>query len=233
MMPQPAFILFGTAHIFMLAVVICISIIVCYAARQDHKHQLVLPLALILILHEIFNLWFSIGVEGQPWQQNLPLHLCRMNAILCAYMLVRRSYRVFEVSYFWAMAGSVSALVTPDIQVGFPDIRYLSFIVGHTSGILAILYAIFSFGFRPRLRSLGFALSVTAAYAIAVGALNYLLDSNYLFLRAKPQASSILDLFGPWPQYLLGLVAIAIISCIFCYLPFAVIAYFRRTAKLT
>ena len=135
---------------------------------------------IFLILHEIFNLWFSIGVEGLPWQQSLPLHLCRLSAILCAYLLVRRSYRVFEVSYFWAMAaGSVSALVTPEIQVGFPDIRYLSFILGHTSGILAILYAIFSFGFRPRLSSLGLALSVSAVYAIAVGALNYLLGTNY------------------------------------------------------
>ena len=232
-MSPPVFILFGTAHLLTLAVVLSISIIVCYAARHDRNHRLALPLALFLILHEIFNLWFSIGVEGQPWQHNLPLHLCRLNAILCAYLLLRRSYRVFEVSYFWAMAGSVSALVTPDIVVGFPGIRYLSFIIGHTSAVLAILYAIFSFGFRPRLRSLGLALSVSAVYATIVGALNYLLDSNYLFLRAKPQASSVLDLFGPWPLYLPGLVVIAMISCVLCYLPFAVIAYFRQTAKHT
>ena len=148
-------------------------------------------------------------------------------------MLVRRSHRVFEVSYFWAMAGSVSALVTPDLQVGFPDVRYLSFMIDHAGGVLAILYAIFRFGFRPYLHSLGVALLVSAVYAIAVSVVNFLFDSNYLFLRAKPEAPSVLDLFGTWPQYLFGLVVIAVLSCGLSYLPFAVITRFHRSAKPT
>ncbi len=105
--------------------------------------------------------------------------------------------------------------------------------IGHAGGVLAILYAIFRFGFRPQLRSLGVALLVSAVYAIAVSVLNYLLGSNYLFLMAKPEAPSVLDLFGPWPQYLLGLVMIAVLSCGLSYLPFAVITIFQRPAKLT
>ncbi len=230
-MSPPAFTLFGVAHFLTLAVVLCVSLIVCYVARLNRAHRLVFPFALFLIVHEMFKIWFSIGVDGRPWQQSLPLDLCRLNAFLCAYLLIHRSYRVFEVSYFWAMAGSVSALMTPNIQVGFPDVRYLSFITGHASGVLAVLYAIFGFGFLPRLRSLGIALLVTAVYSVAVGAVNYLLDTNYLFLRAKPEAASVLDLLGPWPQYLLGLAVIAVLGSGLCYLPFAMIARFRRTAK--
>jgi hypothetical integral membrane protein (TIGR02206 family) len=68
----------------------------------------------------------------------------------------------------------------------------------------------------------GIALGVTGAYALLIAPLNYLLDANYLFLRAKPEGASILDFFGPWPYYLIGLIGVAIATCLIAYLPFAI-----------
>lgn len=220
MTEAPAFTLFGTSHLVTLTVVTGIVVAAAWGGRQ-RRIPLALPLALFLLAQELVKLWLFVAVYDQRWLASLPLDLCRLNALLCAWMLIRRSYRTFEVSYFWAMAGSTSALLTPDLQAGFPDPRYLAFFVGHASGIVAVVYAIFGFGFRPRLRSLGFALAITALYALLIAALNPLLDTNYLFLQRKPASPSVLDLFGPWPYYLIGLMGVAAVACAACYLPFA------------
>ncbi len=94
--------------------------------------------------------------------------------------------------------------------------------------MLATLYAIFGYGFRPRLRSIAITLAVTGIYVIVIAGLNYLLDANYLFLRAKPQAATVLDFFGPWPIYVFGLFGLAILVCFLCYTPIVLARRFSR-----
>lgn len=217
----PAFALFGGAHLAALTAVVIAALAVAGLARHDRRRHLAAALAVFLVAHEFVKLWLFIGVDGQSWRLSLPLDLCRANALLCAYLLLRRSYPVFEVSYFWAMAGSSSALLTPDLRQGFPDVHFLTFFAGHGSGIVAVCYAMGGYGFRPTRRSLGRALIVTAVYAVLIGLLNLALDTNYLFLRRKPEAASVLDLFGPWPWYVAGLLVVAALACVVVWLPFA------------
>ena len=179
-------------------------------------------LAVLLGLVVVVKPVLFIGVYGHPWGQSLPLDLCRLNEALCAWMLFRRSYRVFEVAYFLAMAGSVSALAMPDLVHGYPDPRFLMFFTSHGLAVVAVLYAVFGWGFRPTLRSVGI-------YTLLIAALNPLLDANYLFLRAKPEGASVLDHLGPWPFYVIGLIGLAVVACLLCYLPFALAA--RRSSS--
>ena len=62
---------------------------------------------------------------------------------------------------------------------------------------------------------------VTASYTLLVAGINLVLDTNYLFLRAKPQGASIMDYFGPWPIYIAGNVVLTIALFFLAYLPFA------------
>ncbi len=52
------------------------------------------------------------------------------------------------------------------------------------------------------------ALAVTAAWAVAVFAFNLAAGTNYGYLNAKPAATTVLDLLGPWPWYLLSELAV-------------------------
>lgn len=165
-----------------------------------------------------------VGVYDQPLAQSIPLDLCRINEFFCAYLLLARSYRMFEIAYFLAIAGSTSALLMPDLLHGFPDPRFLSFFLSHGLSVLAVLYAVFGFGFRPTLGSVGRIILFLGLYTAAIALINLLLDSNYLFLCRKPEGASILDYLGPWPVYVLGLFTLAVVACFLCYLPFA----FRR-----
>ena len=217
------FELFGLSHIAALATVLLASGATVRVARYDDHHRLALPLAAFLIAHEIFK-FLLFGVVDGSWDISVPLDLCRLNALLAAYLLIRRSYAVFEISYFWAMAGSTAALLNPDVRNDFPDVRYFTFFIGHAAPILVVIYAIVGFGFRPTRHSLFKALLVTGAYALVIAGVNYALNTNYLFLREKPQGASVLDHLGPWPYYVLWLLAMAAVACVIGYLPFA----FRR-----
>lgn len=93
--------------------------------------------------------------------------------------------------------------------------------------VLMVLYAVFAFGFRPTLRSVGIVVLFLGIYTLAMAGVNLLLDSNYLFLCRKPEGASIMDFLGPWPIYVFALIGIAIVACFVCYLPFA----FRRNPR--
>jgi hypothetical integral membrane protein (TIGR02206 family) len=191
------------------------------AAPRDHHHRLAQAIAALLLVQEAAKLYFFIGINDLPWQRHLPLDLCRINEFVCVYMLARRSFRAFEVAYFWAMGGSAMAMITPDLAQSFPDPRFLLFFLGHGLVLLATLYAIFAYHFRPSLGSVARTLAISGVYAVIVSGLNYLLDANYLFLRAKPQGASVLDYLGPWPVYIFGLCALATVISLACYAPFA------------
>lgn len=221
-MSQPEFVLFGAGHVGTLTLIVALAVATGLYGRRRNGAAFPRGLAATLLIQEAVKLYYFIGVADEPWQTNLPLHLCRVNELLCAVMLVARSYRVFEVSYFLAMAGSVSAMLTPALAVGFPGPEFVLFFVGHGLTVLAVVYAIAAYGFRPRPRSILITLGTVACYAAVIAPLNYVLDSNYLYLRAQPEPATFLALFGPWPYYVFALFGLVFVACGLAYAPFAV-----------
>lgn len=218
---DPAFLPFGTDHFAALAVVAAAAVLAGRSARPAAP-WLGWLIAAALIVQELIKLQLFIGELGQDWRRSLPLDICRINELVCVYMLMRRSYRAFEVAYFWAMGASVAAMLTPSLPSGFPSAQYFLFFLGHGLSVLAVIYAIFALGFRPRLSSLFLCLGVTACYAVLMVPVNLLLDANYLFLREPPPGPTLIDLLGPWPVYLFALFGLAALVSALCYLPFAV-----------
>lgn len=225
MSTSPEFVLFGHVHLLTLALILALCVWLGRVARRSDTHRLatmLAPVAVVLVVLELGKLAVAIGIYGYSWTHALPLDLCDVNSFLCAYMLVLRSYRTFEVAYFWTMGGSVTALLTPNLALGFPDPVFITFFLGHGLVVGAVVCGIFGYGFRPRPKSVVITLAVTALYAAIVGGLNVILGTNYMFLCEKPAGRSLLDFLGPWPIYLFGLAGVTVLVCWLCYLPFAV-----------
>ena len=217
---MPTFDLFGPSHLAALAATLLAGIAMIRVSPAHGVTPLARGMAWTLLVLVVIKPIFYITVYDWPWTISLPLALCRINEFLCIYMLLKRSYRVFEIAYFLAI-GSVAALLTPDLPVGFPDTRFLLFFLSHGLTVLAVLYTIFAYGFRPTLRSVGAVFVFLALYTVLIAGLNLLLEANYLFLMEKPEGATILDYLGPWPVYVFVMVGMAIALCLLCYLPFA------------
>jgi hypothetical integral membrane protein (TIGR02206 family) len=222
---ESTFILFGVSHVLTLAAIVSFALatrpLACKASRTGKEHIVAYVLAAILLVYQITHMAILVGVVDRPWSESLPLHLCQMNMFVCAAMLVLRSYRIFEVAYFWGIGGSVAAMLTPDLTSAFPDPVYVIFFLGHTVTVISVLYAVWGYGFRPRFRSVGVTVFVTFVYMSMVMAVNMLFDTNYMYLRAKPEGASVLDYLGPWPWYVMGVVGLGSVVCLLCYAPFA------------
>lgn len=168
------------------------------------------------------TVWLLIAERPVDLGLVLPFHICYFLNLLFPVMLWRRWYFLFEVSYFMVMAGCIQALLTPDLQSSFPDHFNLRYFFVHIGLTQSILYAIFVFDFRPTWRGLGKSLLWINLYFVFVAGVNWLLGTNFMYIRQKPPSPTMLDLFGDWPWYILGGELLALMLFTLVMLPFAV-----------
>lgn len=230
-----SFVLFGPDHVTTILIIVAVSIavpiVVRRAATGGAQRWIATILAVALLANELSKMWVRAYWYGAPIVEVLPLHLCSAAAFLTAYVLVRRRYAVYEIVYFWGLGGTLQAILTPDLQQGFPSISYMIFFLGHGLVILGVIYATVVYDFRPTLHSVKKTIIVTLVYMALVAPLNIALGTNYLYLRHKPEQPSLMDYFGPWPWYILGLIAAGVISCLAYYAPFGLVAWLSKRRK--
>lgn len=175
----------------------------------------------LLSLQGIFTVW-EVCVKDWSAAYSLPLHLCDVAVILAGIMLLSKSKILFEITYFWGMGGSIQALLTPDLAYPFPHFMFFFFFVYHGAIITAILFKIFSENYTVLFKSIFRVFAFTNAYALAIAGVNLFTHGNYLFICRKPLNASLIDYLGPWPWYIISLEAVAMLTFLICYLPFAI-----------
>lgn len=167
-------------------------------------------LALLLLAGQIADPFIAHGLGWLSWRNSLPLELCDAGGFAIMVALWQHRQLPFELAFFWGLGGTLQAILTPDLDsaVPFPHPEYLRFFGLHIGIVAGVFYLGPGLGMRPRPGAQWRVLGLTLLYAAGVGMVNYALGANYMYLCAKPTASP-LDVFGPWPWYLVGATAIA------------------------
>lgn len=220
------FELFGPAHVAALGVVLAINLLII-ANRQRFslpmRQRFRASLAVVLLANEaVWHLW-NLTTGQWTIQTMLPLHLCSVLVFASAYMLLTRSYKIYEFAYFLGIGGALQALLTPDAGIyGFPHLRFFQVIISHGAIVTAAIYMTFVEGYRPYPGSLKRVFIWTNIYMVAVFILNQVIGSNYLFIAHKPETASLIDALGPWPWYILSLEIIGAGMCLLLYAPYAI-----------
>ena len=141
--------------------------------------------------------------SGYDIAEDLPLFLCGLMGLIIPFFTTTRKYWMFEILVFWVLAGTIQSVITPDIDEAFPTFNFIRYWVVHLGLIMIMLYAFFVFKMKPTLKSVFKSFGALQIYVVSMFLINYLLGSNYFYLNRKPEATTLLDLFGDWPIYLL------------------------------
>lgn len=220
---EPRFVPFGPDHLAAVGLPVAGGLVLARLVRARPEGRAALGVRLVLaglilllialVLVKAFRgRWLSLEI--------LPLHLCDMALLLAVYALFTRSRAVAEVLWFWAGAGTILAMLTPDVAVGFPHWQFLVFFGLHGLVVMATLVLVFGFSLAPRAASARRVFLLTAAYAAAVGAVNAVLGTNFMFLCRKPPNPTLLDAFGPWPIYVGVAAVLGLLLFLLLELPF-------------
>src|SRR5580658_9158563 len=81
---------------------------------------------------------------------SLPLALCDMAALVAAAACWFRIPVLVELTYFWGLAGTLQAVITPDLNAGFPHLVFFQYMVGHLGIVVAALYLVVGLRITPR-----------------------------------------------------------------------------------
>lgn len=234
---EPTFVAFGPAHLIVMALTLVIpALLVAWvktARSEKLASRVAITLAIILLINEALAFGWKWHIGTLTWQNNLPMHLCDWATFTVAATCFWRRQLAYELSYFWGLAGTLQAIVTPNLQLGFPTVNFIVFFLSHCGIVAAILYLTFAFPLRPTWRSIGRAYGWLLFYAACAGLVDWVTGANYGFLRAKPLGASLLDFFGPWPWYIPVTTLLALAFFVLYYLPFAVADWVKARKNRT
>jgi len=224
------FILFGTSHIISILLAITLSIFIPIFAKKklsEHYQHIVGSLIGYIVMSS-YIIWTVLEIIAGSFdlKLHLPIHLCRMANLLLPFVMVSRSYLIYEILYFWGLSGMLQAVITPDIAAGFPHFQFFRFWFAHHGMIIALIYATVVYGMRPSLKSVFKAMFALNIFLLVSIIANILLDANYFWICGKPineigeHVPSLLDYLGPWPWYILVAEFVALAHFLLAYIPF-------------
>jgi hypothetical integral membrane protein (TIGR02206 family) len=165
--------------------------------------------------------WFIARGTWSP-DFNLPLHLTDVVTVVSVLALWTARPLLVEFTWFWGLTASLQAVLTPDLgSADFPELLYWTFFITHAGAVVAALVLVVARRIIPRPGAVKRVFAATVVVAAAAGAANLAAGGNYMWLREKPEAGSLLDFMGPWPWYILSAAALALLLFTLLAAPFS------------
>ena len=144
----------------------------------------------------------KIGTTIAVWREGnlttdyaLPMHLCDWALIATVVALTLQGQLCFELAYFWGLAGTAQALITPALD-STSFWRIFAFFTVHSGIPASVLWLIFDFKMRPQRGAWLRVAAWSQLYLVVALAVNAASGGNYGFLSARPSIRSMLDFFS-------------------------------------
>src|SRR5262249_23749100 len=124
---RPSFVMFGPAHLAMMALAAIAPVLLAFAARKAPALDRPFRLVLAALLLGGWICWLLLFWQ-RGWltlANGLPLNLCDWAAVAMIVALIGKRPFAYELGYFWGLGGSLQGLITPDIAYDFPDPQFI------------------------------------------------------------------------------------------------------------
>jgi hypothetical integral membrane protein (TIGR02206 family) len=225
------FVLFGHQHLIVIALTFAVpAILVTVQRRSRQRADAAIRRFFAGLLTGTWVAWYVLFI-GRHWLgigNALPMNLCDWATIALLAALIRPGQKAYELAYFWALAGTMQGLVTPDVNFAFPEPQFVLFLLGHATIIASVIYLTFGTGMRPAPESIPRVMLWTLGYAASAALVDGLLGANYGFFRAKPGHATFYDLMPVWPYYIPEVVALGVLAILLLYAPWYIADRLRK-----
>ena len=220
------FVLFGPAHLVVLALAVLVPTGLILWTRHSGPgvgRAIRWTIAAVLVVNEIVYEIHGLSTHGwRKFLENyLPLHVCGVAVFLVAWTMIRPRRTAFELAYFWGLAGTLQAIVTPELQYGFPEYRFIEFFLNHGLIVTGVFYAVWAMKLRPGPGAVWRTFWLTNAYAAIAGLADWLIggSANYMYMCRRPATANPL-FFLDWPWYIPFMEVAGLLIITALYLPF-------------
>lgn len=214
---------FSLNHIIpLLSIIIGVYLIFHFRVQlRNYKYEkwVRYGIAFFAILLEIsFQVWQMVYGKWD-FAESLPLHLCRLTSYIGIYIMFSKNTKVFEIAYFWSLAGVVSILF-PDILHGPDRYRYYHFMMSHILFFYMYMYMLFVLDFKLTFQS--FKKSFITLFILAIFIIipiDNIFDINYMYLLNPGDTPFTIFWGGSYFQYLVGCIGLVMVVITVWYLP--------------
>jgi len=229
----PEFHPWSPSHLVVIVLTIALPFVLALIVHRTKsrflERSICFAISALLLINNVAYLFVARQFGVSAWPKMLPMQLCDWAMIVIIGALWSGNRRWLEVAYFWGIGGTLQALITPNLQFGFPDLRFISFFVAHSGIIIGIVFLMLIYGFRPRAIGILRTFAWTEVYFVVAFTTDLLTGENYGFLLHKPEAASLLNfLSDSRPLYLLEFHILAFVFFALLYAPFAIVDLVRK-----
>ena len=200
------FDLFGNDHILSIILIIIFYVLfLCFNEKIGIKNKSkIFP---IVLSFTILSLDISEDIIRYitgyySIEKDLPLQLCAIGIYVAVVALLKKNQIAFELIFYWGLVGASQAILTPDSDLFELKIFFIYSQPYHSALIFAVLWLVIKCNMRMQIEYIPRVVLITNLVVVVVSVINYLLDSNYMFLRVKPNSVSPF-LIGDWPVYII------------------------------
>ena len=200
------FDLFGNDHILSIILIIIFYVLfLCFNEKIGIKNKSeIFPIVLsfIILSLDISEDIIRYITGYYSIEKDLPLQLCAIGIYVAVVALLKKNQIAFELIFYWGLVVASQAILTPDSDLFELKIFFIYSQTYHSALIFAVLWLIIKCNMRMQIEYIPRVVLITNLVVVVISVINYLLDSNYMFLRVKPNSVSPF-LIGDWPVYII------------------------------
>ena len=183
---------------------ISVPLILARFLNRRQKIQVTYLIGAIMIIDFITENGGYIMSGTWDVQYNLPIQLCGISSLICCVLpFIKKKDKLFQFVYYTGVIGGIMAILTPQMNYFDGSLRYyLNYYVSHSLIIALPVFMFLHLDLKlPKFSWFKIWIHLNILMAIIMP-INFLLDSNYMYVNAAPEVNNPL-VIGQWPYYLL------------------------------
>ena len=194
------------AGVLVFVIVLCGVLVVAARRLPRNKRKAARKVAgaVLGICVTAYYLWV-LHPDRIVWDETAPFHVTDALRVVTPIALLTDAPLPQALSFYWGFLLNPMALLTPDMAYvqRYPGLQEFAYWFFHTAALVVPTVLTFAFGYRPSWKDWRIVTAITFAWAGFAQVMNKITGGNYMFVARHPRGWSLLNLFGPWPYYLL------------------------------